>query len=112
MNRVSSLNGLGAKSEALLAQVGIRSVDELRQLGAVEAYRRVRDHTRQNKVQDAPIGSAGLNLLYAMVGGLGGRAWQDVAKHDKYELLMQLAAADEQAFHEGKRADHEKNALF
>ena len=38
MSRLRDLQGLGPKSEALLIEVGITTVEELRALGAVRAF--------------------------------------------------------------------------
>ena len=39
---VAALRNLGPKSALMLAEAGIRTVDELREIGAVKAYARVR----------------------------------------------------------------------
>jgi len=76
----ASLGGLGPVSRRMLATAGITSVDTLRRLGSVEAYRRVRTHDPR----------ASLNLLWALEGALTGRPWEDVARNDRLSLLLQL----------------------
>jgi DNA transformation protein len=71
---------LGPVSRRMLAAAGITSVETLRRLGAVEAYRRVRSRDPR----------ASLNLLWALEGALTGRPWEDVARHDRLSLLLQL----------------------
>ena len=74
------LRNLGPVSKRMLATAGITSVQTLRRLGAVEAYRRVRSHDPR----------ASLNLLWALEGALTGRPWEDVARNDRLSLLLQL----------------------
>jgi hypothetical protein len=76
----ASLCGLGPVSKRMLAAAGITSIEALRRLGAVEAYRRVRAHDPR----------ASLNLLWALEGALTGRPWEDVARNDRLSLLLRL----------------------
>ncbi|MHA1572635.1 MAG: TfoX/Sxy family protein, partial [Alphaproteobacteria bacterium] len=68
-DRVSELPNLGPKSVLWLAEVGINSVAELREVGAVVAYRRLK-HWNPRLV--------GLNALYAMHAALEGVHWRAV----------------------------------
>ena len=77
---VIPLRNLGPVSKRMLAAAGITSVQALRRLGAIEAYRRVRAHDPR----------ASLNLLWALEGALTGRPWEDVARNDRLSLLLQL----------------------
>jgi predicted flap endonuclease-1-like 5' DNA nuclease len=77
---LAPLRNLGPVSKRMLAAAGITSVQALRELGAVEAYRRVRSRDPR----------ASLNLLWALEGAVSGRPWQDVARHDRLSLLLQL----------------------
>lgn len=74
------LSNIGPVSKRMLAAAGIGSVETLRRLGSVEAYRRVRAHDPR----------ASLNLLWALEGVLTGRPWEDVARNDRLSLLLQL----------------------
>jgi predicted flap endonuclease-1-like 5' DNA nuclease len=74
------LTNIGPVSKRMLAAAGITSIETLRRLGAVEAYRRVRSHDPR----------ASLNLLWALEGALTGRPWEDVARNDRLSLLLQL----------------------
>lgn len=80
---LSDLPNLGPKSQQMLAQAGIKTVAQLRKLGAVRAFLQVKRNG----------GNASLNLLWAMEGALTGRHWQDVAKHDRLHLLLELEDA-------------------
>jgi DNA transformation protein len=74
---VSRLRNLGPKSARLLAESGVRTIAELRLLGAAKAYRRVKD-------------KASLNLLWAIAAGLQDRDWRDLTAQEKESLLAQI----------------------
>lgn len=78
--RIEDLQGLGPKSAGMLARAGIASAEELRALGAVQAFIAVK---RSNP-------SASLNLLWALEGALTGRHWKEVARIDRTRLLLAL----------------------
>ena len=81
---ISDLPNFGQKSQAMLAQAGIHTIEQLRELGAVSAF-----------VQVKHCGScASLNLLWAIEGALSGRHWREVAKHDRLRLLLELEEAE------------------
>ena len=77
---ISDLPNFGPKSQQMLAQAGIHTIEQLRELGAVRAYVQVKRFWS----------GASLNLLWAMEGALSERHWQDVAKHDRLRLLLEL----------------------
>lgn len=65
----------------MLAEAGIRTIGELRAIGAPKAYVRVRAiRTR----------GASANLLWSMAAGLDGRGWQDVSAEEKELLLAEV----------------------
>ena len=70
----------------MLEQVGLHHVEQIRQLGSVASYLVVK---RQNCY-------VSLNLLWALEGALSWRHWQEVAKHDRLELLTQLEQAEKE----------------
>ena len=76
----TALAGLGPASAAMLQAAGIASVAQLRRLGAVAAYARVKRTHRH----------ASLNLLWALEGALTGRDWRVVAREDRSHLLLAL----------------------
>jgi DNA transformation protein len=78
----STLLNLGPKSDAMLASIGIRTHDELRVCGAVNAFIKLKQSGQP----------ASLNLLWAMEGALSDRHWRDVAKNDRLRLLTELEA--------------------
>jgi len=77
---LDALANLGPASRAMLAAAGIASTAQLRRLGAVRAFRRVR----------ATDARASLNLLWALQGALTGRHWRVVAREDRLSLLLAL----------------------
>lgn len=82
-DRLAGLANLGPKSVAMLAGSGIETLEQLRALGAVRAYLRVRGQH----------GGVSLNLLWALEGALTGRHWQVVAREDRLHLLTLLEQA-------------------
>lgn len=77
--RIADLPNFGPKSQQMLEQASIHTVEQLRELGAVRAY-----------VQVKRVGTVSLNLLWAMEGALTGQHWQAVAKHERLRLLLEL----------------------
>ena len=65
----------------MLAEVGIHTVGELRAIGAVKAYVRVKAVRSRG---------ASVNLLWSMAAGLDGRGWQDVSAEEKESLLAEV----------------------
>jgi DNA transformation protein len=80
MTRIADLPNFGPKSQQMLDQAGIKTVAQLRELGAVRAYLQVKRSG----------GNASLNLLWAMEGALTGQHWQVVAKNERLRLLLEL----------------------
>lgn len=83
MRPVASLRNLGPKSAMVLAEAGIRTLDELRELGAVKSYIRV-------KALRPTLAS--LNLLWALAAGLEDRDWRDLTRDEKDRLLSEVRA--------------------
>ncbi|WP_313953461.1 TfoX/Sxy family protein [Accumulibacter sp.] len=79
-NTISRLPNLGPKSSEMLGLAGIGSVEQLRQMGAVAAYLKVKGCS----------GKASLNLLWALEGALTGLPWQEVARKHRASLLLAL----------------------
>lgn len=75
---LADLPNLGPKSQQMLQAVGIRTVAQLRKLGAVAAYVRVKN--------SSPTTS--LNLLWALEGALTGLSWQEVSRAHRTSLLL------------------------
>lgn len=81
---LSALKNLGAASVNILHAVGINSYAELREVGPVEAYRRI-------KGRDIHVSKV---MLYALQGALLDTHWNDLEPDLKHQLLT---AAGEEA---------------
>jgi hypothetical protein len=74
---VAALRNLGPKSALMLGAAGIRTLDELAELGAVKAYVRVKALYPKK---------ASLNLLWALAAGLEDRDWRELTEDEKASL--------------------------
>ncbi len=77
------MRNIGPKSAAWLRQVGLRTEDDLRAIGALDAF---------IKVKRAGF-KPSLNLLYALEGALLDCHWQDIPSERRGELLIAADAA-------------------
>lgn len=77
------LRNIGPKSAAWLRQVGIHEHAQLRELGAVAAF------TRIKRAGFRPS----LNLLYALEGALCDCHWQEISESRRGELILAADAA-------------------
>jgi DNA transformation protein len=77
---IADLANLGTKSKEMLAAANIKTVAQLRKLGAVAAFARVKQKNAK----------ASLNLLWALEGALTGLPWQTVAREHRTSLLLAL----------------------
>jgi DNA transformation protein len=77
---ISDLQGLGPRSAAMLEQAGVGSVEQLRSLGSIAAYVRVKRSGARPS----------LNLLWALESALTGQPWQEVARQHRTSLLFAL----------------------
>ena len=78
--QISSLPGLGPKSQRMLEAAGIDSIEALQRLGAVQAYVLVK------RAGCKPS----LNLLWGLESAVSGVPWQEVAKLHRASLLLAL----------------------
>jgi hypothetical protein len=85
--RIRDLRNLGARSETMLDQIGVRTPEELRRRGPVRTF---------YELKCAGVTSS-LNVLWALAGALEpwpeGRHWREVARGD--ERLSLLLALDD-----------------
>jgi DNA transformation protein len=81
-----ALAGLGPATEARLIEAGIRHVGELRAVGAVEAYRRLKFMFPRH---------VSLNALYALEGALRGCHWRDLPQDIRTALQQEARMIDE-----------------
>ena len=85
MHRIRDLEGLGPKSEALLAKIGVSIVTEFMQRDPFEMYRQLKELSGVSGE-----GNVSLNMLYALIGAQSGVKWQEVCRDRKIEILMRL----------------------
>jgi len=86
-NKVSDnkLLNIGPKSAAWLRQVGVRTLDDLKKLGAIGTFM---------KVKRAGFRPS-LNLLYALAGAEQGVHWATLSAEYKGALVTEVAALDD-----------------
>lgn len=77
MSDISAYHNLGRKSVSQLKEIGISDFEQIRTLGVVEVYRRLR----------FAFGRAvTLNMLYALEGAVTGVDWRAISPERKAEL--------------------------
>ncbi|QZA81203.1 TfoX/Sxy family protein [Deefgea piscis] len=80
MESVDQLKGLGPKSRAMLAKIGIHTAQQLRDANAFEVYAQLRQ----------VVPNVSLNMLYALFGAQEDVSWQSIKKERKTEILLRL----------------------
>jgi len=80
-DRIEDIRNLGPKSAWVLKEAGIESQTALRELGAVNAYKRVKFQFPRY---------ASLNLLWALEAGLRDMDWRALSDEDKAALKSEL----------------------
>jgi len=74
------LPGLGPKSRAMLAVIGITSAEQLRGRDPFEVYAELK----------AAHAGVSLNMLYGLIGAVENRPWREVARDDRTMILLRL----------------------
>jgi hypothetical protein len=77
---IADLSNFGLKWQQMLALAGILALEQLRGLGEERARLQV----------NRPGACSRLNLMRAMVDTLSEPHWQEMAKHDRWSLLLEL----------------------
>lgn len=91
---ISTLPGLGPVTQGRLEEAGIRNVGDLRAIGSLEAYRRLKFMFPR---------SVSLNALYALEAALRGCHWLDLPQDVKTALQQEARTIDD-AFRRGASA--------
>ncbi|KZL00554.1 MULTISPECIES: TfoX/Sxy family protein [unclassified Pseudovibrio] len=81
---ISQLRNLGPKTEYMLSEVDVCSEDDLRELGAVQAYQRLKFRFGRG---------VSILALYAMEACLRDCDWRDLSAEDKKELKAKAELA-------------------
>ena len=82
MSSSTKLRNIGPVSAGWLADVGVRSIDDLQRIGVVATYALV---SRRRK-------GVSLNLLWALEGALHDVDWRELSPETKDRLLKELEA--------------------
>ena len=77
--RLRDLNGFGPRSEEILAEVGVHSVEDFMAIDPYDLYAKIK-----------PRKGMGLNSIYAIIGARENLSWLEVANTRKVEILMRL----------------------
>ncbi|MFT6005921.1 MAG: DNA transformation protein [Pseudoalteromonas tetraodonis] len=77
--RLRDLNGFGPRSEEILAELGIDSVENFIAIDPYDLYAMLK-----------PIKGMGLNSIYAIIGARENISWLEIAKTRKIEILIRL----------------------
>lgn len=88
---IRNFPGLGPKSEAMLASAGIESVEQLKAMGSVRAFL---------KVKHAGF-KPSLNLLWGLESAVTGVPWQVIARQNRLSLLLEMEALEKDMEGEG-----------
>jgi DNA transformation protein and related proteins len=88
---IETLPGIGPVTQSRLEDLGIHTVGDLRSMGSVEAYRRLKFMLPRQ---------VSLNALYALEAALRGCHWLDLPQDVKAALQAQAKIIDE-AFRRG-----------
>ena len=80
IKKLRDLKGFGPKSEGILANVEVHSVDEFMEIDPYELYAKLKEKVK----------GTGLNSIYAIIGAREDIHWQEVSRTRKEEILMRL----------------------
>jgi len=88
--KLRDMKGLGPKTEQQLMAIGIHSPEDLKRIGAVPVFL---------QLQRTHATAVSLNFLYALVGAIENKSWQEIAKTEKSRLIQELEGYKEFANH-------------
>lgn len=77
--RLKDLNGFGPRSEEILADVGVHTVEDFMAVDPYDLYARLK-----------PLKGMGLNSIYAILGARENLSWIEIKNTRKTEILMRL----------------------
>jgi len=77
---IENLRNLGSTSAGWLREAGVRTIDDLEQIGPAKTWNLVKLRHPE----------AGRNLLWALSAGLEHRDWRELTEHDRNTLLAQV----------------------
>jgi len=77
--RLRDLNGFGPRSEEILAEVGINSVQNFMEIDSYDLYALIK-----------PMKGMGLNSIYSIIGAKENVSWIEIKNTRKTEILIRL----------------------
>ena len=77
--RLRELNGFGPRSEEILAEVGILTVEDFFNIEPYQLYALIK-----------PMKGMGLNSIYSIIGARENKSWIDIKNTRKTEILITL----------------------
>ncbi len=86
---IINLRNIGPKSARLLEQIGVSTIEDLHELGSINAY---------IKLQFSFPDEISLNFLWAMYAGLQDRDWRGLGEQEKQGLKSQLIEGKANSF--------------
>ena len=81
---IVKLKNMGSKSAAMLEKIGIRTREELEEIGAIEAYKKLK------LAGETP----GHSLVYAIEGALMNKSWDALPNETRFRLKAMIEHAD------------------
>ena len=82
-SELSSLKNIGATVEKRLNDIGVFSENDLKKMGAVKAYQKIK---QKNPSKTIPV----CYYLYSLQGALENRHWDDISQNTKNQLLGKI----------------------
>ena len=77
--RLKDLNGFGERSEEILAEVGVHTVEDFMNIDPYELYALI-----------LPMKGMGLNSIYSIIGAWENISWIEIKNTRKTEILLRL----------------------
>ncbi len=77
--RLKDLNGFGPRSEEILSEVGIKTIEEFMAIDPYELYALIK-----------PMKGMGLNSIYSIIGARENVSWIEIKNTRKMEILLTL----------------------
>ncbi|MCV0366190.1 MAG: TfoX/Sxy family protein [Nitrosopumilus sp.] len=82
-SELSGLKNIGATIEKRLNEIGIYSKKDLQKMGAVKAYKKIK---QKNSDKTIPV----CYYLYSFQGALEEKHWNDISEKTKKNLLQKI----------------------
>ena len=77
---IKEMKNMGPKMQLWLHEIGIKDSEQLAKFDPFDVYARLKQKFPQ----------ISLNALYALIGAIENRDWQEVKRQDRSEILLRL----------------------